>query len=539
MTELVARKGKYRAGEPVTLCLRHDGETPHVADTVDIAVYHLTQLVHRMTVSLQEKETSFALPAFDREGTCYGVEATLLCGNREVETVTTAVNIGGNVVRYGFLSDFLPEDEQDMDALAKYHIDHVQFYDWSYRHDTLVPPTDEYTDMMGKNNSLPAIKAKIVACHARGMLAMAYGAIYAASRVFWEAHRDWGLYAGAERPMVFIGTFYYMDIESPWREHLFRQYVETVERVGFDGIHMDTYGEPKHALSATGEPRYLESALPTLIADASVAMFKAGHTPHLIFNNVGAWPVEATRDQPQDAVYMELWSPMDKLRHLREAVRQAEPANKPVVLAAYPAPFRTETPERALYGELITSFAIALCGATQLFLGERDAVVTQGYYADYARMNPWQAKKIKAYQDFFVRYQELLFDRALKDVSLTHSGWDNQEYRCDEPFSVEGEAGKLWLTFREEGERKLIGLINLCGCDNDCWNRGKDEPVPQENITLHVLVPKPVQTAWLATPDDGLGTAQALECRCTEVDLGMDVEIVVPRLNVAALLWLS
>ncbi len=538
MTELVTCKGNYRVGEPVTLCLYSEGASGTVANAAQIAVYHLDRTVYRMTVLLQGNVTRFDLPAFDREGACYGVEATLSAGQTEVESAATAVNIGGHVVRYGFVSDFLPEDEQDMDTLAKYHIDHVQFYDWSYRHDTLVPPTDEYTDMMGKHNSLPAIQAKIAACHARGMLAMAYGAVYAASRSFWEAHRDWGLYAGAGRPMVFINTFFYMDIDSPWRDHLLGQYVMAVENIGFDGIHMDTYGEPKQALNAGGEPRDLAHSLPNLIADTDAAMRKAGHTPHLIFNNVGTWPVEVTRSQPQDAVYMELWSPMDKLRHLREAVRQAEPANKPIVLAAYPAPFRTETPQRALYGELITSFAIALCGATQLFLGEKNAVVTQGYYADYARLSPWQAEKIKAYQDFFVRYQELLFDRTLKDVSLTHSCWDNQEYRCDAPFSVEAEAGKIWLTFRECGERKLIGIINLCGCDDVCWNRGKDAPIPQANITLHVLAIKPVQTAWLATPDDGLGTAAALACHCTEVDFGVDIEIVVPRLEVTALLWL-
>ena len=235
---------------------------------------------------------------------------------------------------------------------------------------------------------------------------------------------------------------------------------------------------------------------------------------------------------------MELWPPMDRLHYLRDAVGLALPAGKPVVLAAYPAPFRTETAERALYGELIASFAIALFGATQLFLGEQDAVVTQGYYADYTHMNPLQIEKIKAYQDFFVRYQEWLFDRTLRDVSLTHSGWDNQEFRCDAPYSVEGEPGKLWLTFRAKGERRLVGLINLCGCNNDRWNLGKERPTPQENITLRLLLTQPVHTAWLATPDDGMGTPVALNCRCMQAPCGTEVEITIPKLEVAALVWL-
>ena len=49
--------------------------------------------------------------------------------------------------------------------------------------------------------------------------------------------------------------------------------------VGFDGIHMDTYGEPKRALSAAGELRELETGLPALIRDAEAAMRESGaHT---------------------------------------------------------------------------------------------------------------------------------------------------------------------------------------------------------------------------------------------------------------------
>ncbi|HNW86479.1 MAG TPA: glycoside hydrolase family 66 protein [Candidatus Limiplasma sp.] len=535
MTELLTLKGKYRAGEPAELLLRHTGES---ADAVEVSVWHLTRVVCRLTLPLTGTETRLTLPAPEREGACYGVEAALTQNGRRVAIAASAVNTGSAVVRYGFLCDFLPEGDADVASLAAYHIDHVQFYDWSWRHDSLVSPTDEYTDMMGKRNSLTAIRAKIDACHSRGMLAMAYGAVYAASRPFYQEHPDWGLYAGSGRPMVFIDTFYYMDLESPWRKHLLSQYVQAVERVGFDGVHMDTYGEPKRALNAAGEPLRLEGSLRTLIGDADAALRKAGHTPHLIFNNVGAWPVEATRDQPQDAVYMELWPPMDRLRHLRDAVELARPAGKPVVLAAYPVPFRCDTPERALAGELIASFAIALCGATQLFLGEANAVTTQGYYADYTPLAPWQAVSLRAYQDFFVRYQELLFDPELRDVSHTHCKADNREYDCDAPYSVDGEAGKLWLTFREAEDRRLIGLINLCGCENDGWNLGKEKPIVAENITVRILLLAPVERVWYATPDDGVGTPVALPCECRETGLGTEATVVIPRLEICGLLWL-
>ena len=536
MIALVTEKGRYETGAPIALRLSLRGAP---ADHAEVVVTRLQRELYRFPLSLTGDETRFSLPPVAENGACFGVTALLTEGGHAVGRASTAVNVGGTVLRYGFLSDFLPEGDEDVAALAKYHVDHVQFYDWSYRHDTLVADTDEYADMMGKRASLPAIRAKIAACHARGMRCMAYGAVYAASRAYRDAHPEQGLYAHGDRPLVFIDTFYYMDIESAWRERLFDQYAQAMERVGFDGIHMDTYGEPKRALGHDGTSRDLGTVLPTLIHDTDSALRKRGLAPQLIFNNVGAWPVEATRSAPQAAVYMELWPPMDHLRHLREATRTAAEGGNPVVLAAYPAPFRTDTPERALVSQCITSFAIALAGATQLFLGERDAVTTQGYYADYAALTPWQAERTKAYQDFFVRYQELLFDRSLTDVSLTHFGWDNQGYRCDAPSSVEGEPDTVWLTFRENAARKLIGLINLHGVGDDRWNTGKEQPTPQMSITLRVLLLHPVQTAWYATPDDGLSGAVPLACECKATPLGVEAAITIPRLDICGLLWLD
>ena len=102
---------------------------------------------------------------------------------------------------------------------------------------------------------------------------------------------------------------------------------------------------------------------------------------------------------------------------------------------------------------------------------------------------------------------------------------------------MEGEPGKVWLTLREDGDRRLIGLINLCGCEEDFWNRGKEKPIVQKNLTLRVLTLAPVHTAWLATPDDGIGGACALPCTCRDTELGVEVSVTVPELAVCALVW--
>ena len=256
--ELFTVKGIYAPGEPVELLLRlSPGED---AGEAELTITRLGDVLGVYRLALNGRETLFTLPGethMPPEGAGLGVEAVISTADGEIRCAT-AVPFGGNIVRYGFLSDFLPEDAQDVACLAAWHMTHVQFYDWSYRHDTLVSPTDEYEDMMGKRNSLPAVRAKVDACHARGMHAMAYGAVYAASRSFRDAHADWGLYAAPDKPLSFIDTFFFMDVEGPWREHLFSQYRSAMERIGFDGVHMDTYGYPKRALGMDGRERDLE-----------------------------------------------------------------------------------------------------------------------------------------------------------------------------------------------------------------------------------------------------------------------------------------
>ena len=531
MNELSTCQGRYEENEPVSLLLQQEAN----ADRADWRITHLEKAIRSGTLPVCGPEQEMLLPPLKAGG--YGVEVQLYRHGRPLTELSTAVNVGGSTVRYGFLCDFGESESNAVAALARYHITHVQFYDWSWRHDSLVAPEDEYQDMMGKQNSLPVIRQRIDECHRRGMAAMAYGAVYAASREFREVHPSWGLYGAGGQPLIFINTFYYMDIESPWRDHLIHEYLKAVTEVGFDGIHMDTYGEPKTAFTEEGEKRFLKDGFPALIRDTDAAMKRNGVQPHLIFNNVGTWPVEQTGDCPQDAVYMELWPPMDRYRHLRAAVQKA--GNHPVVLAAYPAAFRTDEPDRALNSQLLLSFAIAMQGATQLFIGEDNAAVTQGYYADYTRLTQDQALRIRSYEDFFVRYGDLLYDRSLQDVTYTHFGGDNLEYRADVPCSVDGDPDRIWILIRESRTRKLISLVNLCGIQDACWNRGKDRPVPQHHIVLHILVDQEPAAVWYASPDLNFGRPEPLPCTPSLHPYGLEITCEIPTLLCCGMLWIG
>ncbi len=528
--EIYSEKGHYLPGEEILLSIPYDG----AAERFRISVFRLDRCVQTLVVERTGPETQFALPALEEDFCGLGI----LCETDLGEAVSCAVDIqsGLRVFRYGFLSDFsrAETDEADVLAMAKHHVNTVQFYDWSYRHDSLVAIQEDYTDMMGKPNSLAVIRRKIDACHMRGMQTTGYGAVYAASEAFAAQHPDWRLYARPDEPLRFIDVFAIMNLESGWRAHILAQYKAAVD-AGFDGIHMDTYGFPKTALDASGVIVHLEDDFAPLIEETRAAL--PGAT--LVFNNVGAWPLERTMYAPVDAVYIEVWPPYARYEHLRQLIQTAKQSGKPVVLAAYPAPFRLDTPQRALNAQLTLMSAIAAHGATQLWFGEENAALTQGYYADYSRLSSEQEETLRAYDDFFVRYETLFFDDSLLDVSMTHCGWDNEEYVCDVPYSVTGEGGKLWLVLREQGNRKFIALINLAGDDSSDWNAGRHAPEPLENVTLKMQAFSQVRKAWTASPDRNLGAAEVLEVSRTQGARGDVLTICLPIVQRFAILYVE
>lgn len=420
----------------------------------------------------------------------------------------------GQLIRYGFLSDFSSEeeDEEDVISMAKLHINAVQFYDWSYRHDQLVAPMEQFTDMMGKKNDLSVIRKKVNLCHAYGMKALGYGAVYAASKEYKDRNPEQCLYDTEGEPLCFIDTFYIMNVapENGWHQHILEQYRQAVKQVDFDGIHMDTYGNPKRALDAEGNLLYLEEHFSTLINHTRAVLAQEKKETILIFNNVGGWPVEHTMNADQSAVYIEVWPPNVSYHHLGNLITGAKLSGKSVILAAYPAAFRLDTAKRALESQLLLSFVIAMYGATQLFFGEKNAVITQGYYADYSVLTETQLTAIRAYQDFFVQYGAYFYDPSLQDVSMTHQGWDNKEFSFSPEGSADGQGGKIWYHIRQSKERTVIYFLNLTE-NNDLWNEGKHAPVGMKQITAKIQMWKEPKAVWFAEPGVDGNKAQKME----------------------------
>ncbi|MFC3804278.1 glycoside hydrolase family 66 protein [Cohnella sp. GCM10012308] len=558
-------QAQFRSGEPVRIAV--ELEPAASGARLEIAVGRLDRVLLRMNEDLTFHRNGEALgeaapftltielPGIEAAFDGFGVDADLLDEQGLLlDTSSTAFDVVDDwrrSTRYGFLSDFADADRgdaEDVKWLNKLHINLVQFYDWMYKHDELVPENNAYTDLMGRELCLDVVREKTALCHEYGMKAFAYGAVYAASKPFAARHPEWALYQSDGKPYDFIGIFTIMNIEasSPWHGHIIDQYRRAVEEVGFDGIHMDTYGFPKTGNSRLdGESRIvrLEEHFPQLIDDTKAALSKVSPDIGLIFNNVGNWPVGAVAAANQEAVYVEVWKPYERYHHIRQIIREAQLAGggKPVILAAYLAPFRTEAdPARAYWGGLLLTSIIAAHGAYHLLAGESQSLLTQAYYADYSPAGADFAAALRKYCDFQIRYANLLYDASLRDVSMTHADGDNLEYVFDGlNYSTYGEAGKVWTVIRESERFKTVSFVNLSGQSEDYWNEGKASPVAVSGIAVRMLLEREPVGVFAASPDDRLGRPQQLAYRLTDSLRGVTLEVEVPALSVWTLLWVE
>ena len=232
--------------------------------------------------------------------------------------------------RYGFLSDFelgRTDAIQTMQGLADFHINGLQYYDWMYRHETLLTDHDPYMDLLGKSLSLKTVESLIDAGHAQNISAMPYTAIYAASESFFKEHKDWALYAADGSP-VRLGTDFlvYMDPRptSKWIDHLFSEFEKVLKQTKFDGIHLDQYGDPKDAYDSLGTHIQLDEPIAQTITATHALVDQYREDGAVIFNCVTNWPVELASKADEDFIYIEVWDPYSWFSELHALIAYAQ-----------------------------------------------------------------------------------------------------------------------------------------------------------------------------------------------------------------------
>lgn len=486
----------------------------------------------------------------------YGVEVELYSENILKERAATAFDIVEEwycAPRYGFISDFSKEDlndEKDMEQLNKYHINVVQFYDWMYRHHKLNPPENIFKDPLGRELSMEAVEQKIDYCHKYGMKALAYGAVYGSEKEFFEEHKEMAMYKNDGNVLDFANFIFMMDVNrnNPWHDHIINEFYEAV-KLGFDGIHMDQYGFPKEAVSKIDNDntiRHLRDDFPKLINDTRDYIEKKGCKVNLIFNAVNNWPIDTVAYANQDSMYIEVWPPNVTYGDLYNLISNAKryEAKKQVILAAYMKPFNKEENvpvQESENGTIMTMATIFASGGFHLLLGEKNGILTEGYYPNYAVASESFSKKLIRYYDFIVRYEELLFDFNIVDDSMTYTGGINGEYVFNGcTASPKAEKDSVWTLVKEKPGYKIINLVNFQGYENMNWNEGKASlPATINNIEVTALVVEDVKGVYVASPDNESNTSQSLEYEYVSHGQGKAIKFTVPTLKVWNLVYIE
>lgn len=522
MTELLPLKATFAPGEPVEVELR-GGARP-----VRVSLWRLDELVAEIEVGPGESVARF--PAQPEGG--YGVEAP------EARTALDVLADPLSRARYGFVSDYAAGRGTAgvADNVRRLHLNAVQFYDWMYRHAQLLPPADDFVDALGRSLSLDSVRRLAAAVCGAGSLPLGYAAVYAAGVDEWPAWREDGLYRASGEPWMLGDFLWNVDPTSErWLTHFAADLEASLAAVGFAGFHLDQYGAPKVALRADGTPVDLADAFPALIDRLARELPQA----RLIFNNVNDFPTWSTAAADQAAVYIEVWSPHDRLADLARLVEKARllAPRQSVILAAYLSVYAGDSGEEAACAAQDILLATAFShGATPLLHGEERAALTEAYYVTHAELSDASMAAARRYWDFAVRYGDLLFERDAVDVTRTHLGGVNEDLKIEAPVPVStgARAGALWARVVKLPHGLLVSLVDLSAQPDDLWDSPKRPGSPLAGVHVSVERRRSGITRFLfASPDD---TPALLELH-PGADGRYDT-VELPPFRTWAILWL-
>ena len=485
--DLYPVQGMFLPGELIHL-IAEVGATEASNAAIHLTIFHLADEVETIEfpISLEEStkafSLSFQLPLTVPRG--YGAKAELTNEKGEVvNSASTAFDVLESWIdfpRYGFLTDFSPgrqDIEETVNNLARYHINGLQFYDWQYRHDHMLPPSEMYIDPLGRELSLDTVRRFINEAHKHNIAAMPYLAVYAASLDFWSAHESWRLFDKSAQPILFEDFLGIMDPSpgSPWADHLLDECDRTLSALPFDGLHIDQYGDPKEGFNHRGEEVDIPAAFHHFIAAAKRQLPESAVT----FNAVGNWPIGALTSAPQDFIYIEIWPLTPFYRDLREVISNARKASggKPVVVALY-------LPATQIENIRLADALIFASGGCRIELGEQGRLLTDPYFPKHQPIFPDLALILRRYYDFAVRFSELLGPSA-KDL------------KSDQVISSEG----VWHVVREGAGRVAVHLLNMNGLGDPRWDEPQPSPNPFEDLLLQLPMLGSVRQVFWASPD--------------------------------------
>ena len=523
------RPGKTSRWTVVVHSTNQDKVSAEVISTLSYLDQSLVTITKTTTLTIGDQEIAFEWLPPKETPRGYGLDVSVkLSDGTELSRVSAGLDVletWTQMPRYGFLSDFEPgrtDAAQILQTLTDLHVNGLQFYDWMYRHETLLTDHDPYIDVLGRTLSLKTVNILIDEAHKHNIVALPYTAIYATSLEFYNKHKEWGIYYDSGEP-VYLGNDFlaYMDPrpDSKWVTHLLAEFKAVLEKTKFDGIHLDQYGDPKEAYDFEGNFFKMGQPIADTITATHAVVDQYRPDGAVIFNCVSNWPIELASKADEDFIYIEVWDPTNTFSDLHNLITYSQSlgTGKPVVLAAYVHPGNSPNP-------LLMDAIIFASGGGHIELGENLGYLAHPYFPNYEKLSAEQTRLIKNYYDFTVRYQNLIgpsTSEATKDwiSNITVDGLKVGLNVGDDLFAL----------VRESKGRVAVSLINLTDIKSTKWNEPAEFPKKASNFTLTVCGFKQIiNKVLIATPDEEVFMLEPIKYN----QKGDKVTLVIPSLKI-------
>lgn len=531
-------KAVYLPGEQVSFTI--DKSVPA---TCKIRYRHLNETVQES--DYKAMDWKWNPPATDFTG--YLADIYNIENKREVIYGSIAIDVSSDwkrFPRYGFLSGFPLLNDSQMDGainnLSRYHINGLQFYDWTEKHHkplagTQALPSQNWLDIAGRPTYKSTVEGYITRAHMKGMKAMSYNLCYGSLN---DASADgviseWYMYddVNHQKKTVFdIGSFlkspiYLMDPSNPdWQKYLADRNNEMYSVYGFDGYHIDQLGDWGSKFNYNGATLNVAAAFGSFIA----AMKSSRPDKRLVFNSVNQYGQQASiAGSDVDFLYTEVWSPNDTYLSLANILNDNSsfsPGKKSILAAYINYKLADKTGSFNIPSVLFADAVIFAFGGAHLELGEH--MLGKEYFPNSnLQMSEELKKSLVAYYDFSVAYQNLLRDggnfnspsvSAASGGSVPVSTWPPQ-------------TGSVSVAGKIAGGKQVLHLINFRTNSTDWRDTDGTKTIPSliQNLKLEYYSSGTVKKIWFASPDLNSGIAFKLPFQQN----GNTVSFIVPSLK--------
>lgn len=241
--------------------------------------------------------------------------------------------------------------------VRRYHIDALQFYDWMWRHENPVQKNPDgslpstWTAWNGDVISPATVKTYIAAAHNRTVAAMPYTMSYAALQNYQSVSGvspSWALdYASNGQPWAFemkpnqpnTNLYIFNPANPSWQSYITAKYVDEVNTMGFDGVHLDQLGNWGAMTDTSGNPVDVQAGLASLVGATRTALNASANGKVLGINAVDGYAGDnVANGRKTDYLYSELWDNHETYGAIKTYLdtQRTESNSIPAVVAAYP-----------------------------------------------------------------------------------------------------------------------------------------------------------------------------------------------------------